>query len=74
MSPCKAGWTNAYHSPLNAMGKYLGREFKYYGESQEVVSQRARCELMKPPKRPDVKTTDDTSILRTQNYRMCHLR
>ena len=50
------------------MGKYLGREFKYYSESQEVVSHRAMRELMKPPKRPNVKTADETSILRAQNY------
>ena len=51
-----------------AMTAHLGREFIYYGEPQELVSQRAMHELMKPPKRPNVKTADETALLRAQNY------
>lgn len=39
-----------------AMAKYLGIEFIYYGEPQELVYQRAMCELMTPPKRPPMST------------------
>lgn len=56
-----------------AMGEYVGRELNYYGEPQYIVSQRAMCELMKPPKRPNVKNSRRNIHPQSTEQRRCSL-
>ena len=50
------------------MQAHLLRDFAYRGESSEVLTQRALEELMRPPKRSYIKTSEETAILRAQNF------
>ena len=50
------------------MQAHLLRDFAYRGESSEVLTQRALEELMRPPKRSYIKTSEETAILRAQDF------
>lgn len=58
----------ACHTLCNAMAAHLGNYAMCNGEPQELVSQRAMHELLRPSRCPNVNTADETAMLGAQNY------